>query len=646
MKAVRIVLTPHMRRRAVDVPTTFHVYLVGGINAEIQSEVDIVKDVWDGKNEAFKYAIAEDKFPLPASTVLAIDCFMEEKNRHGNTCQQRVGSASFPMRHLWEVGQSGLQLPLVHESSRLEQGRVRCRATFEGGFDAASWALPEAHEWSKDNQQGICRGLDDYVNQEMSVFKQSWQPSHPFLRRVHAPLHYSRTTIVPGIAFWMTGPDGGIKTDEGWCEHWLEHVATRHEREIAWYERTIVSQFEQQTHLHQEFRECCSMILEAACSVINSFEYISDWVPDIHGKKVYCESFDEIFVRKSGDCEDGSKGITEILQAFRDGQWERPLMQQVQRVCRLYVDFGMLGMVDAPTIRHGVGQKFQAHMFMNWVPIHHVENWLKRDRQGATLLQEVDLGSWRGTEHQPWMDQLEILNGEGTGHVQPNIVPYLRLSHDQQRLESHFQNAMTPPFLDRMLRPSWLPVGAPHRTFYKMHVHAYTNAFIKRGINVGAFTFFNQTTNQYGVPYDSVMSSKETISIRPHVRMSESLMKSMQSILALEHPMPHLHMKNPKPPWKEHSEALIEARTTTEQTQPSEANEWLRKLLVRWIPTTVTSHPSVWTDIYIHPSRMSNEQGVELQHYISKLGVRYIQFFVESDPNCVELCGARCRFIW
>ena len=159
-------------------------------------------------------------------------------------------------------------------------------------------------------------------------------------------------------------------------------IATRHERDHDWYVRTIESQFEQKTHLHTDFRECCAMILETACSVINCFEYISDWVPDIYGHKKYCESFDEILVRKLGDWEDGSKGIIEILQSFRDGAWERPLMQQVARVCRLYVAFGMLGMVDAPTIRHGRSQQFQAHMFANWVPVHTVRTWLQRDQDG------------------------------------------------------------------------------------------------------------------------------------------------------------------------------------------------------------------------------------------------------------------------
>jgi len=639
MAWVRIAVTPQLHQfQRSELTTTYHAYLRG--DAFPSSEVDVFAHE-KKRTTALKYELHTDT-AIQESAIFAIDCFMEEVNAHGQLCNQRVGSASFPLVSLWRAGRRGMALALHHDSSQLEQGVCRCVATFDG---TPTFADARPDTWSLSTQESLVTEIDSYVKTEMSVFNERasnrWYPSHPFLQRVHAPLHYSRTTIVPGIAFWMTGVHGVPQCDEAWCEHWLTIVQARHGRDETWMVRTVTSQFEAHTHVNDSFRECASMIVEAACSVINSFEYISDWVPDARGRHKYCESFDEILVRRSGDCEDGAKGIIEILTAFRDGAWEREMMKSVARVCRLYVSFGMLGMVDAPTIRAGRSQQYQAHMFMNWVPVTTVRQWLTRDPAGHTLATAaMHVEEWIGEPLRPWMTTLDILNGEGTGHVQPNVDPYERVGSNQQRLELHLVSSAQPPFVDRMMRPSWLPNGAPHRTFYKMHVHAYTNAFFERGESgVGSFTFINASTKHYGVPYDDAIKGRGTVSMRPHLALSPRLQRSLRSILNLEHPMPHMAMETSSPPWRR---MPIGARVPPPEVKQL---DWIKHCLHNWT-TTTPSFDHVYTDLFIHPARMQETDASTLHRYIAALGVKELAIVPEIDPNCAELCSIRIRLFW
>jgi len=153
------------------------------------------------------------------------------------------------------------------------------------------------------------------------------------------------------------------------------------------------------------------------------------------------------------------------------------------------------------------------------------------------------------------------------------------------------------------------------------------------------------------------VSGANTVALRPHAPLSASLRASLESILLNEHPIPHLQMhpsRRVAPPWRIPSASAKgvsaepidahQARGTSHAT-PALANEWLRGLLAAWIhPDAGPGGSLLWTDLYVHPTRMT--EGKPLQSYISALGVVRIDFVPESDPNCVELCGVRCRLFW
>ena len=187
-KQLRVAIYPKLHERNHPIPTYLHVYVLGGRGSRLRTEVDELEIKNAAAIERFKYDLGTAS--LPATSVLAVDCFMEEHNRHGVSCKQRVGSVSFSLRELYNVGERGVRLALHHDSSRLEQGHITCVATFEG-VSVESFAPPaSAYEWTSETQEQIEGAIEAYVRKEMAPFHlKQWIPAHPFLQRVHAPLH-------------------------------------------------------------------------------------------------------------------------------------------------------------------------------------------------------------------------------------------------------------------------------------------------------------------------------------------------------------------------------------------------------------------------------------------------------------------------
>ena len=554
---------------------------------------------------------------LPASASLAVDCFLREWNEQGKECHQLIGSTSFFLNELHATSRT-LHQELYHPSSRLTQGSVACRVVFA---TPVAFADPEDDEWCRRNANDVRHQIDLYGSTSMKPFLNNhWTPTVPFLRNVHVPWHYDRTCVLPGFAYWLRNPKRGLQCCESWCRHRIRLALRRHDRSEDWCVRAL--RFGDKNACQTAFKPAMSMVLEAACSVVNSFEYISDWVPDLDGTKHYCELFGEMFLTRSGDCEDGTKAIIEIVQAFASGEWASELMQGVAKACRLYVPFAILGMVNAPTIRGGVPQRFQAHMFMNWVPYAKLKRW-------CTLT--LDDNEWIGMATQPWMDELDVLVGEGTGHVEPNLLPYVHVNKDQRHIERHMRSVTLPPCVDRMMRPSWIDANDQKRVFYKMHVHAYTSAFIDHGIPVGAFSFV-QKGRRYGVEFDDVVLGRQTFRLEPHAHVPHALLRSIQSILSLNHPLPRFEFK--------------EQTIGSSLTRVQETKNAFHDALLPWTTATPPKRMDVWTDLYVHPSRTDPYEILDVTRTLQKLGVRFALVCDELDTNMDELSCLRIRVYW
>lgn len=561
-----------------------HVFVSG------YSEVDVIPVRVGGATPLSLKGMASGALLLPASTIVGVDLFVEESNAAGVWCWQRVGSASIYASDLRRRGTA--ESPFKHQSSQLTQGGVVASARFTSDL---RFAPPLPHEWVPSQQASVSALLEAYVRAETDDL--TLEPSAEFLRRVHAPRHYARVAPLPGAAFWMGTP--ALKADEAWCAHWLKVVCRRHDRTTDWVTQSVVDQFDRVDAASDAFHEVCSMVCEAACGVVNSVAYVSDWVPS-RGARLCCESFDEVFVRRSGDCEDGAKGIVEVLRCFQDGAWTTPLLLAVQRVCGLYVPCGVLGMVNAPTVRNGAKQAFQAHMFMNWIPVDRFNAMAGIDAPPSRL---------------PWTRHLRALNGEGTGHVDPSVRPYGAVAPELVEVERTARCQRLPPFVDRMLRPSILGGGG----FYHMHAHLYTNELLRRGQTSApaAFSFVRRSApGFYGVAYADVMRGDEDVALVPHRPLDEDVVSAIRHVLALEHPLPRMRY----------------VRDAPESTECVALEDYAR----------ASRNSAVFTDLYLRPTDLlTRVQAV--RRCLQRLGVRALSVVREYDPNGVEFCAVRLR---
>ena len=541
---------------------------------------------------------------LSASSIVGVDLFVEEFNDHGVWCWQRIGSASLYLSDLQR--DSPVEARFVHQSSEQEQGRVACSASFT---QEVRFAAAAPSEWVPEHRKAIAEMMEDYWIAEMQDLRRAVSPSVPFLDRVHAPRHYTRVAVLPGAAFWMAPP--ALEADEAWCAHWLRLVCRRHEHEPAWLTLAVETQFDRLDAASDAFHEVCSLICEAACAVVNSVSYISDWVPR-RGTRRCCESFDELFVRKSGDCEDGAKAIVEVLRCFQDGVWETPLMRAVQRVCALYVPCGVLGMVDAKTVRDGQEQDYQAHMFMNWIPAARFDGMTE---EPATIA------------HLPWTRHLRVLHGEGTGHVDPTTQSFAAVAPEIAAAEGLMSKLPAlPAFVDRMRRLS--VTGAVG--FYHMHVHLYTDELLRRGRSAApaAFSFVRRSApGRFGVAYDDVMRGDSDVVLRPHLPLGGKVLSAIRQVLAMEHPLPRLRYVRDPP-----------------RSKVSFVFEKYEKPFLDDVSLRAPGDRGGYVDMYVRPTALLDPAQVEGLHRVfGWMGARGLEIVREYDPNGAEFGSVRLR---
>jgi len=163
---------------------------------------------------------------------------------------------------------------------------------------------------------------------------------------------------------------------------------------------------------------------------------------------------------------------------------------------------------------------------------------------------------------------------------------------------------------------------ASESTFYKLHVHGYTNEFMRRGIPLGSFTFFNQKEDTYGVKCIDVFSNNPNIEMRSHLPMSAADLTALSQIMSIEHPLPKFVscIQN------------IGAQIGLKDTLKYKINP--------------DENTSVYTDLYIHPNRVSSSDVRGLNVLVRNLGARFVHVVEETDTNSVEFTNTRIRLFW
>ena len=175
-----------------------------------------------------------------------------------------------------------------------------------------------------------------------------------------------------------------------------------------------------------------------------------------------------------------------------------------------------------------------------------------------------------------------------------------------------------------MLRPS-LAAGRT-KSFYKMHVHLYTDELLRGGATgrPAAFSFVRSGGRPtYGVPFEDVVSLSEDVRLLPHTPLDAELLATIRSVLTLEHPQPRLR---------------FDAELVGAPARPSDRG------FQDYVEAHRPSDPTVYTDLFVKPADLRDaHRAQELRAVFRRLGVRSLDIVDERDPNAVELCNVRLR---
>lgn len=334
-------------------------------------------------------------------------------------------------------------------------------------------------------------------------------PSHPSLEHMLAPVFQSRTAAVPGIGFWRRPP---LRISESAAVHVLDVVLARHQHvDRAPFAAWSITD--------------AAVVLADFCSCYPaSCPYMADVYPD-HGRLCPYESFDDLFARGAGDCEDFSAAMVAVFHAVRFGDgrtWQVPALRHLVRVSTHYLAVSVLAAVTHPSYTAaadggGIDRPWAAHMYTRYVPV-------------TTWCRKAGLDSSSSTSTSTLL--LPEFIGEGTAAVA--LAPASKGPVDT--FATRLRTGGLPPGYDVVSTPVW---GDPHG-FYRRDVHAYTPYFWARdghdtSVTVPWFFSFVHASQPhvYGTTFGDA-----AYALHVHPGMDADARHRLDDAMALEAPSP------------------------------------------------------------------------------------------------------------
>ena len=325
------------------------------------------------------------------------------------------------------------------------------------------------------------------------------KPTDPLLDDVLAPCYTTRLMDLPGVAYWMVG----VPLEEAAAEHMLDVVLRRHDG-------LTHAQF-----LALPPRDVAPLLAEFVTALPSSMPYVADVWPDSRtGRLMPFESFDDLFTRHAGDCEDASRAVVALFNAVRFGTWRRKPLRHLQHAARYYAAFGVLGTIRGP------GGTRLAHMHAELHPIAQF-----CDRAGVPLRRAVD--ACEGT--------LPVLVGEATIHMCCDFSGRRRTAVPQDKA---LQRQLPRGFeLERVQQ--W----GDKDLFYDLNAHMYTDYFFRLAREEGRvdasspafFSCMRGASGTYGTKFGDVVSP-----IHVRARYAAADVADMRRVLAFNAPTPPL----------------------------------------------------------------------------------------------------------
>ena len=501
---------------------------------------DIVKKMqlqWNDFLVAHEYKINYDTATFPKTASLCIDFFTHTQNGIGEWCRMHTAATTISVLTMQEGLKNNPGAPisakLINLNSNVMVGHVLVsvrgnkmpRLTLSGDPFIINSKINEA---VKNNQEKL-------QHQELTHFfgPNAIEPKDDFLKRVHAPIFNSRVMRMVGFAFFM---NENFDADESWFRYWFEVAAKRNNTTLQKVASIVEKQFKRTDSVFVNgFHTVTELIADFVTLPVTVYAYETDF-HIVDNKQVSMESFDDLFIREAGDCEDFSRAMLRIFTKLNQIKFKNRKLIEIQRISRLYIPCSMLTKVASNSHGFSIFKNRSAHMYCRLFPKPwFVKNIIGNEIKNIDIKKILDKPS--DYKNQGWTEKLRSYVCEGTAPVKSfcalsSMKGEMRTT--RQELEIASTHIKCPHKILRQFRPSW---SVKSDGFYKTDAHVYTNEFLRFGINVGGFGVLTNTEDKpvYGADCQNV-TEMHNINFLPHQILEKNDVTEIKKLLRFEHP--------------------------------------------------------------------------------------------------------------
>lgn len=338
-------------------------------------------------------------------------------------------------------------------------------------------------------------------------------PTIPFVQEVQIPPYVTESGSIPGAAYYLLADarsDPAGASDE-YQKHVLRIVLA--DRGLA--EGDFVAMATGAAG-REALRDAATVLAEWATADVTALPYITDLAYRSNPRRTeLIESFDEVRIRRCGDCEDFTSGILRNLAELAAvAPHEDPALAALASLARRFVACACLSVVTFNNVKNaasaakgggggGGGEagadrdaldSFQAHMMGLLVPRGRMRTMLRRAGERADAPPEL-LDAL--VPEDPEDEDLPVLVLEGTGRAAPDvaspksrapragpdeplarvrgIAPYVGSREPLERWEPWV------PADGEDGRANWPPPASRLTGFYRAAVHLYVPEFYRYG---------------------------------------------------------------------------------------------------------------------------------------------------------------------
>jgi len=527
--------------------------------------------------------------------------FVHTMNGQGQWCRMHKATGNIPLKDLSDCGTLGKKVHMRNKNAKIKVGEVvvtNCDGIIPDMVSDSTFTDPKKLAL-------IDMAFATLAKREMLRFT-GWSAldaDSEFVTHVHAPFYRGQIVSFPGFGYVMCGSP--LMADEDWYINVIAEAVSRHAVEpqaASAHIRARLGMGKSDKDVTRMFHEHgVKMLATMASIVVCCYPYETDfYVKD--GTKESFESFDDIFVRCAGDCEDYGRGVVVFLSAFRDFKFRQSnayakLGEDLQEVSKLYVNGVVLATVAQNSHGFSVNKSRQAHMYAQMIPRKQFlerillsgapknhDSWRMGKDKGTKWFQA------HGVENPevPWLNDLRSYVVEGTAPVAPfTAVAFEEEFKDEDKVQTEMKARKAargmPKGLERIYRPSW---AVTPDAFYQLGVHFYTPDIAKKyaslreaqrvveifkdikapatfgagwwrsmrkkkeekeekekeneeeEVTYASFAFWSVSKEVYGVPMQETLNMDENLIFLPHQKFTQDTVDFVNMLTRYSHPTP------------------------------------------------------------------------------------------------------------